>query len=116
MTEKLCIQCNAPLILKPAGVARVSGKPYDSFWACSSGQRHVQSKAEINNKPDGFAIIGETLSRIELKLDFIIDDIQNRRQAKPMEQSLGMQSIKEILEVKDTVLPEDEIVTKDIPF
>lgn len=80
-----CTQCGMELILKPAGVSRTTGKPYDAFWACSSGQRHKQSKPsyDAQNSPtsglnsskpnmsniDPMVLVGDELTAIRKRLD-----------------------------------------------
>lgn len=64
-----CTQCGMDLMLRPAGIAKASGKPYDAFWACSSGERHVQAKANISN-PAPKNSVGDAIFQTEV-LDYL---------------------------------------------
>lgn len=37
---------HGPMVLKPAGVSKSTGKPYNAFYACSSNDRATQCKAQ----------------------------------------------------------------------
>ena len=43
--DALCPVHNAPWTLRPAGVAKATGKPYGPFWACSAPGRCPQRPA-----------------------------------------------------------------------
>lgn len=102
-----CEKCETEMILKQKGP--------DKFWGCPNWKqckgRTRPYDGVDNPKPGPDSSSSETLGRIELKLDFIIDYIQTMKQAKKVvpSQSQGMQSLKEII-------GEDEINPKDIPF
>jgi hypothetical protein len=37
---------HGPMVLKPAGVSKSTGKPYNAFYACPSNDRATQCKAQ----------------------------------------------------------------------
>lgn len=100
-----CEKCNAEMILREKGG--------EKFWGCANWKQcggrtkpyaGVDNKPSLeakNGRPDGFQVIGDTLYRIEKKLNLLLEQ-------------------KEIIlpEVKKDEIPvvEDEISVKDIPF
>jgi hypothetical protein len=37
---------HGPMVLKPAGISKSTGKPYNAFYTCSSNDRATQCKAQ----------------------------------------------------------------------
>lgn len=52
--EKKCEICGKTCTIKPAGVAKATGKPYNAFYACSSGEKHYQTERPFKTSPDAF--------------------------------------------------------------
>ncbi len=116
-----CEKCKSEMLLKQKGS--------DRFWGCPN-----YAKCGGKTKPyDGVekstenteSSVAETLARIELKLDFLLD---NAKQNQPI-QSLGLKEIKpnktivgvdpnNDFQKLSEILPEneDDIDPKDIPF
>jgi len=74
----ICQVCNEEQRLVPAGVSK-AGKSYDAFRGCKNYCKPV--KAQFKTSPqapqgqgDGFQVIGESLARIELKIDVLLDN------------------------------------------
>lgn len=48
-----CIICGTEKILKPAGVNRITHKPYDEFWACPNYKNHPKESNVTYKDPTG---------------------------------------------------------------
>ncbi len=106
-----CDKCESEMILKQKGA--------DKFWGCPNWQRCAGKTKPFAGveKPSEAAgsTVEETLARIEIKIDFLMDNI---KPSKPL-QSLGMKEIKssgDFQHIKDIMVPDDDIDPKDIPF
>ena len=103
--NNVCTECGMPMVLKPAGVSRTTGKPYNAFYACSSGQRHQQAKAIVAPQPQNATAKPSDAQNRELVLLEAIDAINKRldNMATFLVEKLGTDK-------------KEEVSVKDIPF
>lgn len=100
-----CDKCDTEMILKEKGE--------DKFWGCPkwkdcggrtkpyAGVDNKTSPKAQNGRPDGFQVIGDTLFRIESKLDILLGDkLPKTEQVKN----------------ETPIVDENEIDVKQIPF
>jgi len=98
-----CDKCNAEMILKEKGGEKFWGCPK---WKECGGRTKPYAgvdstpKAQIG-RPDGFQVIGDTLYRIEIKLDLLLQ-----------EKNINLPKINK----EEIPVVEDKIDVKDIPF
>lgn len=100
-----CSKCNSESVLKQ-GIKKETGKPWSGYFCQNKECKNVDwipkaSSEAKNGRPDGFQVIGESLYRIEKKLDLLLEQKETI-----------------LPEVKKEEIPviEDEISVKDIPF
>ncbi len=100
-----CEKCNAEMILKEKGG--------EKFWGCANWKQcggrtkpyaGVDNKPSLeakNGRPDGFQVIGDTLFRIESKLDILLGDKLPKS---------------EKVKNETPIVDENEISVSEIPF
>lgn len=73
-----CPNCGKEMKFIPAGISKKTGNSYNAFFACPdkcSTNKAIASPAQAQNgRKDGFQVLGETLYRIEEKLDILLGD------------------------------------------
>ena len=122
----ICEFCGEEKYLKPAGVKK-DGTPYDAFWSCKNwvSEKGKTTKAQFKTSPqpqngraDGFQVIGDTLFRIESKLDILLGEKGLKTEFKDNEIPVIDEDPKEAewQRVSQLELNADEIDPNSIPF
>lgn len=115
MQMQTCKKCQKPAYHNK-GISLKNNKPYENIKCSDRDCGHVEwiNLEDKADKPKPEPANNDILNRIELKLDFIIDELNDK---KRVHQSLGMKEVKndEFEKVGD-LIPKDKVDVKEIPF
>jgi hypothetical protein len=117
-----CPKCGKELILVPAGIAKATGKPYDSFWSCPDREcrftmknqtQGVQAKAMSNIAVKTEEKKWEEISTGKCRYGFALEEF---KKGSPLNSETANKIIKWTNFAMTGKISEEELETISIPF